>query len=81
MIRLIGQFLKEHNLTNTLNTLQEETQVGVNIIPSVEQLQQAIIESKWDYVFDNITELFLPVQQLQDLYELVRIFFILTSDF
>ncbi|KAI8900800.1 WD40-repeat-containing domain protein [Globomyces pollinis-pini] len=67
VIRLIGQFLKENQLHNTLKALQLESQVALNAVshPLTEDIQKG----NWAVVLESITDLAIPPKHLSDLYE------------
>jgi WD40 repeat-containing protein SMU1 len=73
VIRLILQFLKENSLINTLKTLQEESQVYLNVVDSPQSLSNDIINGNWDSVLKNLSTLQIPVEKLFDLYEHILI--------
>eukprot|EP01071_Lankesteria_metandrocarpae_P009094 Lankesteria_metandrocarpae@DN5134_c0_g1_i1.p1 len=71
VIRLILQFLKEHNLTRTLHSLEEETRVALGCVDSLDQYRVAIEHGKWDQVLTTAGLIAYPEEALHLLYEQV----------
>ncbi|EGR30920.1 WD40 repeat family protein [Ichthyophthirius multifiliis] len=71
VVKLILQFLKENNLTNSFKTLQEETQTSLNIVPKIDIFINYIKQGKWDFVLLEVQLLKLPGNKLLELYEII----------
>ena len=67
------QFCKENGLRRTFDTLQEETQVSLNTVDSVESFVSDVHEGRWDNVLAAVTTLNVAIPKLTDLYEQVLI--------
>jgi WD40 repeat-containing protein SMU1 len=67
--RLILQFLRENNLTQTMKALQQESKVSLNTVDSVQTFASDINSGRWDSVLPQVGALELPQLALMDLYE------------
>ncbi|KAJ1646351.1 hypothetical protein LPJ64_002150 [Coemansia asiatica] len=73
VIRLVQQFLKEHNLHRALEALQEETGVMLNTVDSIDAFKDDIVKGHWDVVLTNVEHANIPHAKLVDLYEQIVI--------
>jgi hypothetical protein len=64
VIRLVLQFLKEHNLNDAMKALQRESGVALNTVDSVEHFASDIRNGKWDSVLAQTAALKLPGDKL-----------------
>ncbi|KAF4691647.1 Serine/threonine-protein kinase smu1 [Perkinsus olseni] len=69
VVRLIIQFLKENNLNRSMQTLQEESQIYLNAVESVDGFCEDINHGRWDKVIQALATVQLPKDLLQDIYE------------
>lgn len=64
VIRLMLQFLKEHNLSDTMQTLQKESGVTLNTVDNIDSFGNDIRNGKWDSVLSQTAALKLPADKL-----------------
>lgn len=69
MIKLILQFLIENNLHRTAHTLQEETDVSLNIVNDINQLTSDICDGKWNEVLNALSSVSISRETEYDLFE------------
>lgn len=73
VVRLMLQFLKEQRLTQSFQTLQEESGVFLNTVESLEGFRSDIKNGRWDTVLSQVSTLKVPPDKLFDLYEQVYV--------
>lgn len=71
VLRLIIQFLKENNLTDSMKCLQKESGVSLNVVDNYESFINDIKAGKWDSVLTQVSQLSLPMEKMTMLYEQV----------
>ena len=71
VVRLILQFCKENNLTQSYAAIQLECQTSLNVVDSVEGFVSDVLNGRWDVVLPTVAHLRLPKRKLEDLYEQV----------
>eukprot|EP00922_Rhytidocystis_sp_ex-Travisia-forbesii_P007963 GHVS01011753.1.p1 GENE.GHVS01011753.1~~GHVS01011753.1.p1 ORF type:complete len:550 (-),score=71.80 GHVS01011753.1:1462-3111(-) len=71
IIRLILQFLKEHNLERTLHTLQEESSCCLNAVNETQSFAALVQQGKWDQVLQIVGTLSVQPEILHQLYQQV----------
>lgn len=69
VIRVLLQFCLENGLTSTFAALQEEAQVSLNAVESIDGFLRDIREGRWDAVLQTVAALVLPREKLLALYE------------
>ncbi|KAL9233363.1 hypothetical protein vseg_008378 [Gypsophila vaccaria] len=69
VIKIVLQFCKENSLNQTFQILQNECQVSLNTVDSIETFIADINGGRWDAVLPQVSQLQLPKKKLEDLYE------------
>ena len=69
VVKIVMQFLKENSLMKSLQVLQEESQVALNAVDSVDSFVADVQHGRWDAVMAVVATLKLPGPLLTDLYE------------
>jgi WD40 repeat-containing protein SMU1 len=69
VIRLILQFMKESNLSESLKSIQSESDVVLNTVDNMEQFVEDIQLGRWDSVLTQVNNLKLSKEKLIFLYE------------
>jgi WD40 repeat-containing protein SMU1 len=68
-LRLIMQFLREHGLDKSLRTLQEESNISLNMVDDLPGFTADLLAGRWDVVVPQVAALQLPPQLVMSLYE------------
>mmetsp|Transcript_5015 Transcript_5015/g.8741 ORF Transcript_5015/g.8741 Transcript_5015/m.8741 type:complete len:514 (-) Transcript_5015:429-1970(-) len=71
VIKIILQFCKENSLQESFNAIQNECQISLNTVDSLETFVADIQQGKWDVLLPQIAQLKLPRAKLEDLYHQV----------
>ncbi|CAD6231543.1 unnamed protein product [Miscanthus lutarioriparius] len=69
VVKIVLQFCKENSLQQTFQTLQNECQVSLNTVDSIDTFIADINAGRWDAVLPQVAQLKLPRKKLEDLYE------------
>lgn len=71
VIKLLLQFCKENNLTESWKALSTETKVCMNVVDNVDLFLLDIQNGKWDSVLSQLNTMSLPKEKLEMIYEQV----------
>lgn len=71
VVRLILQFLRENRLFGAMRALQEESQVSLNAVDSIDAFVADIRHGRWDAVLQQTKALECSAAAMMELYELV----------
>mmetsp|Transcript_23175 Transcript_23175/g.72363 ORF Transcript_23175/g.72363 Transcript_23175/m.72363 type:complete len:513 (+) Transcript_23175:798-2336(+) len=69
VIKIVLQFCKENSLTQSFQAIQNECQVSLNTVDSIETFMADINSGRWDAVLPQVSTLKIPRSKLEDLYE------------
>lgn len=69
VIKLMLQFMKENNLTQSWKVLSTESEVSLNTVDSIDALVADIHGGKWDAVLIQVNNLKIPKEKMFGLYE------------
>ncbi|EOY17409.1 Transducin family protein / WD-40 repeat family protein isoform 3 [Theobroma cacao] len=69
VIKIVLQFCKENSLHQTFQTLQNECQVSLNTVDSIETFVADVNSGRWDAILPQVAQLKLPRNKLEDLYQ------------
>uniref|UniRef100_A0A0G4FBY7 CTLH domain-containing protein n=1 Tax=Chromera velia CCMP2878 TaxID=1169474 RepID=A0A0G4FBY7_9ALVE len=69
VIKLVLQFCKENGLQRTVQILQEESNVSLNTVDSIEQFLSDVNHGRWDIVLQLASTMSLRQSTIFDLYE------------
>ncbi|ORZ38801.1 WD40-repeat-containing domain protein [Catenaria anguillulae PL171] len=69
ILKLVAQFLKEHNLHHTLHALQSESNSHLCNIDDHAAFRSAILDGHWDAVLQAVQSVDLPLAKRQSLLE------------
>mmetsp|Transcript_40453 Transcript_40453/g.100039 ORF Transcript_40453/g.100039 Transcript_40453/m.100039 type:complete len:519 (+) Transcript_40453:154-1710(+) len=71
VVKIILQFCKENNLTQSYAAIQSECQTSLNTVDSIDNFTSDIAHGRWDAILPQMAQLKLPKRKLEDLYEQV----------
>ena len=69
VLRVIGQHLREAGLHETVETLQREAGITLDVVDDAEALVEALAAGKWEAVLRQLRNVTLPTPLLFDVYE------------
>eukprot|EP01084_Bolivina_argentea_P144229 253115_1 len=69
VIKVVLQFLKENNLYQSMQALQQETNVSLNVVDNLDELLSYIHTGRWNKVLEITSSISVPSEVLFDLFE------------
>eukprot|EP01029_Cantina_marsupialis_P022977 TRINITY_DN5661_c0_g2_i1.p1 TRINITY_DN5661_c0_g2~~TRINITY_DN5661_c0_g2_i1.p1 ORF type:complete len:514 (-),score=156.55 TRINITY_DN5661_c0_g2_i1:119-1660(-) len=73
VVKVILQYFKENNLMGSLKTLQEETGVSLNNVPSIDTFVSDVKAGRWAGILKQVENMSIPLDKLLDLFEQITL--------
>jgi WD40 repeat-containing protein SMU1 len=81
IVKLMLQYCKENGLMKTFKTMQEESQIALNTVDSMDSFKSDILNGRWDSVLKILATLKLPPNKTMDIYEQIILEMIELAEF